>query len=130
MDPKSDLLQVALQWLGTRGLLGLFLAGLRRAPFRRDRFHQFAAACASTHSGMRTRSGNSLSTWSLAQTGKPALRMEPVINSTSHSGKPGLTYVVFNGMVGEMTSASPPRPHVLHLCAQVPPTVSLRSGNL
>ena len=26
MDPKSDLLQVALQWLGTRGLLGLFLA--------------------------------------------------------------------------------------------------------
>ena len=26
MDPKSDLLQVALNWLGTRGLLGLFLA--------------------------------------------------------------------------------------------------------
>jgi hypothetical protein len=26
MDPKSDLLQVALEWLGTRGLLGLFLA--------------------------------------------------------------------------------------------------------
>ncbi len=26
MDPKSDLLQVALHWLGTRGLLGLFLA--------------------------------------------------------------------------------------------------------
>ncbi len=26
MDPKSDLLQLVLQWLGTRGLLGLFLA--------------------------------------------------------------------------------------------------------
>ena len=26
MDPKSDLLQVVLNWLGTRGLLGLFLA--------------------------------------------------------------------------------------------------------
>ena len=26
MDPKSDLVQVALQWLGTRGLPGFFLA--------------------------------------------------------------------------------------------------------
>ena len=26
MDPKSDLLQVVLHWLGTRGLLGVFLA--------------------------------------------------------------------------------------------------------
>lgn len=28
MDPKSDLLQVVLQWLGTRGLLGVFLAAV------------------------------------------------------------------------------------------------------
>ena len=26
MDQRSDLLQLALQWLGTRGLLGVFLA--------------------------------------------------------------------------------------------------------
>ena len=32
MDPKSDLLQVTLQWLGTRGLLGLFLGAFTTVP--------------------------------------------------------------------------------------------------
>jgi hypothetical protein len=31
MDLRSDPLQLALQWLGTRGLLGLFLAALTTA---------------------------------------------------------------------------------------------------